>query len=1223
MKRLERDEFLGYIISWFVTAASAKADEYLGRDSKLSPLAGVRALQILWANRTLIPEREFDPTLEFCYVSGAKALWFKTPAFGRLCGSGGGDLSRQFSAGKSISLATLRFRKGVRSQVCERSPGSLDVKTLRDPRVTEWMAGFDGLAFSRTKSIGDVIIAYRRGSRSRWIGIRDEERIAAVAEFPAKDTPEWHERCLGLFPAIPATKARARRTADIVPFPRVRALPCLERVSDASNKLFRGFGRNPEGFEAFCQELLRNSLEIPHGEREQRSTASQAPQFIADLPEEDALFPTRSDGETYDQDYRLAAFGADAAWPPGRIVAVHLRFISEDDDPAGEVRAELDADDRLAARLGERPAYVVITTNLDEDFLLGVLTDGTSNPLREYEGRVVLFGRRGITDVVHSHYGMHRQAIGHPLDGRVLANPFMRLPAGTRLADNPGTLLQAKFGLVRFDRAISQEARIRLRAWLAEDVSMGVLLVTGPGGAGKTRLVSEFLRENAREWKTGVIHDHAAPNDMAALAQRREPVLCVLDYGETAPEKLALLVKEMLLAERRPGYPLKLLVAARSAGGWWRRLQDDAYAGSVVRSWEPVNLSSSWLDAEARHRLYVRAIADYARLLAVASPDPRQMPTFDSPDVARPLYVLMAALLTVYESRGDASGTGAFGHGGLLEAILTHEQRYWDQAIVRCAFEPSIADVLRGCIEPVVVALALLGGTHSEASTTALIDCVTPKCRRARDDLPRLLAGILWRLYPGHGTQDTDRAIAPLQPDLLADYLIDTRADKGLLDTLSASATFGDGDTLLRTLNRGAMDCPNTVVLLEHHIEHWIARDPATLLRIARETGRPITSLLATVLAKTGDVDLAAFVMDRCPSQELELLEVAAVATNMVLQRRKEQWPNPTEPQRDEIAGLANKLSIRLGRVGRGEEALSAAEGAVAIRRALASVSPDTYRPGLATALHTLGKRRADLGQDDDALAAAKEAVAIRRELAKIDPERCLPELATELGGLGAVLYKLQRHDESYLVVAEGLEVRRRLAERDGTTYRPKLASALSNTGALLTHLGRYKEALEKTEEARRIWEDLSAENPDPFERKVGIALNNLGRILAFLGRLDEARRRTHQALSVLQELAEEHPFAFTPDLGTARGTLGSILIQQERFAEAKDVLQQAIKTLLPFYRRHPSTFATRIESPLQDYSRTLEKLGLPHSAEDLASEFGLVVDEVKRLLSDGEAGVN
>ena len=85
------------------------------------------------------------------------------------------------------------------------------------------------------------------------------------------------------------------------------------------------------------------------------------------------------------------------------------------------------------------------------------------------------------------------------------------------------------------------------------------------------------------------------------------------------------------------------------------------------------------------------------------------------------------------------------------------------------------------------------------------------------------------------------------------------------------------------------------------------------------------------------------------------------------------------------------------------DDALSATEEAVSIRRQLAAAYPDRYRPDLADSLNNLGVRLSELGRPADALLAEQEAVRIRRELAAANPDRYRPGLAIALSSNAAV----------------------------------------------------------------------------------------------------------------------------------------------------------------------------------------------------------------------------
>jgi tetratricopeptide (TPR) repeat protein len=74
-----------------------------------------------------------------------------------------------------------------------------------------------------------------------------------------------------------------------------------------------------------------------------------------------------------------------------------------------------------------------------------------------------------------------------------------------------------------------------------------------------------------------------------------------------------------------------------------------------------------------------------------------------------------------------------------------------------------------------------------------------------------------------------------------------------------------------------------------------------------------------------------------------------------------------------------NKLSKRLGEMGRQEGALAAAQEATDLYLQVAEARPDAFLAELSSSLYYLGSMLGELGRREDALAAVREAVATLR----------------------------------------------------------------------------------------------------------------------------------------------------------------------------------------------------------------------------------------------------
>ncbi|WP_411543834.1 hypothetical protein [Kitasatospora sp. DSM 101779] len=72
---------------------------------------------------------------------------------------------------------------------------------------------------------------------------------------------------------------------------------------------------------------------------------------------------------------------------------------------------------------------------------------------------------------------------------------------------------------------------------------------------------------------------------------------------------------------------------------------------------------------------------------------------------------------------------------------------------------------------------------------------------------------------------------------------------------------------------------------------------------------------------------------------------------------------------------------------------MAAIEEAATLYRNLATTRPDTYLPNLAGSLHNRTLRLGDVGRLEDALAAIEEAATLYRNLATTRPDTYLPNL--------------------------------------------------------------------------------------------------------------------------------------------------------------------------------------------------------------------------------------
>ena len=390
-------------------------------------------------------------------------------------------------------------------------------------------------------------------------------------------------------------------------------------------------------------------------------------------------------------------------------------------------------------------------------------------------------------------------------------NDLLDVARGTLAPPGPAETKGMSGGVARYLRP--EEAVVEfwprpelgaLRDWLVSDRPVNVQLVTGEGGAGKTRLALQLAREasEGHGFRCYWAQRGAESQTVTAVRESISPVLIVIDYAETFPEVSGLL--DQLMAAPLPGEPptlVRVLLLARSAGEWW----DELIAGGSTRLGEalaavsPLALRGITEPTRQRELFEQAAIAFAARLNKPRPNDPRP-PTF-GPDAVF-LVVHAAALVSVLDEQ-TADGPGQPGDAdSVIDRLLIHEARYWQQSQTQYGLR------LGPTVTRRVVAAGTLVGADDESAAVRMLSVI--------DDLAD--AGVRGRtarwlhdLYPVTGSdRNPAQWIGKLRPDLVAEHLV--------------TSVFTEQPALVR-------DLPS--VIPEHRtgvVMGWIARQMDSIL---------------------------------------------------------------------------------------------------------------------------------------------------------------------------------------------------------------------------------------------------------------------------------------------------------------------------------------------------------------------------------------------------------
>ena len=785
-----------------------------------------------------------------------------------------------------------------------------------------------------------------------------------------------------------------------------------------------------------------------------------------------------------------------------------------------------------------------------------------------------------------------------------------------RASELPGTspagLLDPGRGLVDFtgrDRELAA-----LLAWCEDGQPRGVLLVTGPGGVGKTRLSVELCaRLEPRGWRCVRVGDReegVAPQ----VARRGWPgrVLLVVDYAET---RIGL--GDLLRAVAAGAGPVRVLLLARSAGEWWDRLGGaepavrDLLAGGGGEAL-PATVSRKLSNAD----LVSAAVTVFAAELGVAAPSRVLVQGGSGPIPMLDLHA--AALVAVLRSAG-AGGPVSVSVGDVLDELLGHEERFWQGTAEQAGLLAGTAGMTVAVLRQIVAAGALLGAA-SQDQAVGLLSRVPGAVASVK------VASWLRDLYPpdeGLFPEGGTEWLGTLRPDRLAERLV--VAQLSASQTLAEQCLTGlDERQALRAvtlLGRAVSDQQAAAgVLLERVLpllEQVVAGLPADIeLLTAISNAIPYPS---PVLAEA-DLAVTRRIVALLPVGELELrarwlswlsvtlaqtgrpAEALPVIQEAVEIRRKLAAADP-DRHRANLAGSLTNLSIIFSELGRLAEALPVAQEAVDVHRELSAADPDRYRDGLATSLTGLGVRLAALGRRTEALPVTQEAVEIWRELAAAYPDRYRANLATSLTNLGVRFSALGRPAESLPAEQEAMEIWQELAAAYPDRYRANLAMTLSNLGVRFSALGRPAESLPAEQEAMEIWQELAAAYPDRYRANLAMTLSNLGVRFSEVGHSAESLPAEQEAVEIRRELAAAYPDRYRDDLARSLSNLGIALSALGRSAEALPVVQEAVEIRRELAAAYPDRYRADLADSLSILGGRFWELGRPIQALPVVQE--------------------
>ncbi|WP_432187698.1 tetratricopeptide repeat protein [Streptomyces sp. Tue6028] len=781
---------------------------------------------------------------------------------------------------------------------------------------------------------------------------------------------------------------------------------------------------------------------------------------------------------------------------------------------------------------------------------------------------------------------------------------------GSQAVSSPAALLRARRAVVPFRGR--EDLLTQLHAW-ADLPGFGAWLMHGPGGQGKTRLAHHFatLLAGKTPWAVLWLRADTLDGSLDVVASATAPALIVVDYAETRTDQLTDLCQA--LARHGTGMgtgtvtAVKVLLLARTAGDWWQNLQAKTPATEELLDGTAVTHLGT-LESGSGNRLdaYRKAADSFAEQLPLV----RGWHHHDWPTLAHQLTENISAKAIDKEGMSTALTLHMTALADLLDAaqppdtapsptpatgvedrLLRHERRYWEHSARSRDLHPALTmDTLTHAL-----AAAFLLGAPDQQQANRLLAKV-PGLSDQSEDRRNSVRCWITALYP----PATEGVWDSLRPDRLAERFTGRHlvAHPHLPDRILPEATEPQARQLLTVSTRAATHPPVRRPLAPLLTELCL-RHPDILLTAAidvatqTETPTPLLHALTRITdAPETPLDTLQQLTDRLPDTSHNLAEIAAHLTQRLADRYRVLAGADPDAFLPDLAASLNNLSIRLGKLGRREDALTTCEEAVTIRRRLAAARPDTVLPDLAGSLNNLSVRLGEVGRREDALTAIEEAVTIRRRLAAARPDAFLPGLAMSLNNLSNQLGEVGRHEDGLTTCEEATSSYRKLAAAQPDAFLPHLAASLNNLSIRLGKLGRREDGLTTCEEATSSYRKLAAAQPDAFLPDLAMSLNNLSNRLGKLGRHEDALTTCEEATSSYRKLAAAQPDAFLPHLA---GSLNNLSIQLGKLGRHEDALttcEEAITIRRKLAAARPGAFLPDLAGSLNNLSNRLEEVG-------------------------------
>jgi hypothetical protein len=329
----------------------------------------------------------------------------------------------------------------------------------------------------------------------------------------------------------------------------------------------------------------------------------------------------------------------------------------------------------------------------------------------------------------------------------------------------PAALLRAEFNVVPFTGRAEELEKIK--QWRDQPAALGLVLVTGVGGRGKTRLAIEACyRSRGAGWHTGFA-SLAQLEQCVSNPDNSQSVLAVIDYAESDPDELIRVLSRLVHLVISRQQTLRLVLLARSAGEWWETVRSRRELMDLLhhpKLYLRIPIRELAQTGEERVALLALARKHFRRRLGGAGSSLSSLTAVSNEALTLCAQALLAEL-------GDQNVASEF---DVFDYLLSRERRFWSNALAAAGLGAEYAHLFEQ-----LVALATFGGGTSGAGETDQLLRAFESYSRIGAATRESFRSALLAVYGAAGR------VEPLQPDKLGEFLMSRHATPEIIGLAS------------------------------------------------------------------------------------------------------------------------------------------------------------------------------------------------------------------------------------------------------------------------------------------------------------------------------------------------------------------------------------------------------------------------------------------------------